>query len=524
MKRSILNNGQIVTGTGVRKGIITIEGEDIASILYEITPEETPEKILKETPDNESEKSSKSFLKIDLENYIKEYTSKHPKTEVIDLKGQIVMAGGIDIHVHFREPGMTHKGDFESESRAALLGGITSIVDMPNTNPLTTSKKALQNKLDLAKERMFCNYSFHMGATNNSQTLKDDYPTLFDYSKKENKTEKCSCNDDLKDFAGVKVFMGSSTGNMLVDDNQTLKELFSIEKKSILIHSEDPNIISENTKAAKEKYGENIPIAEHHKIRSREACIKSTAKALEIALKHRTHLHILHISTAEEIEMIKVAKRYNPNITAESSANYMYFTDKDYLTKGGLVKCNPAIKEEKDRLAIRKAFKEGYIDTIGSDHAPHLLEEKDNIYTKCPSGLPTIQQSLPMILTIAKEDGIGLEIVTKAMSETPAKIVGLKDRGQLAEGFKADIVVIDSEAEYRPYKHLPERINKNLEHFGGKREFSTEELAYKCNWSPYEGTLMKSKVSMVFLNGDIKIKDGKLINSIASGKALKSDF
>lgn len=489
MKKYILYNGTILTGQDFRKGVIIIKGENIDSIFYEN----------KEGRIETEKDSLRSF------DFVTEYVESHPECIKIDMNGKTAMAGGIDMHVHFREPGMTHKGDFETESRAALLGGVTTIFDMPNTNPPTINKKRLMEKITLAEGRMHCNYGFHIGATNDVTTLEKEYPWLWD--EKENITNR----KDTSDFGAVKIFMGSSTGNMLVDEIRALDKLFSIKAKPILIHSEDEEIIKANLKAAKlnatmqhetildratqnatkeknivEQEDTNnstvsdIPFSEHCNIRSREACIKCTAKALELAIKHGSKLHILHVSTAEETEMIRVAKQYNPNITAETSANYLTFCNEDYDTMLGKVKCNPAIKTAKDRQALRNAFKDGIIDTIGSDHAPHLLSEKNHPYLTCPSGLPTIQQSLSAMLKIADEENIDLRQIAKAFSEKPADILGLKNRGKLEIGRKADILILDI-----------------------KKEFICKNPSYKCGWSPYEGHTLKGEIDTIFLNGEI---------------------
>ena len=431
MPITLLKNATIVTGASVVKGTLGIEGELISGIW-------------KETPNI-------------------------PGAEVIDVEGCLVMAGGIDAHVHFREPGMTHKADIGSESLAAVLGGITSFIDMPNTAPPATSMEAVEWKLNRASETSCANYGFHIGATNSNVTLIREY---IDRGKGGM-------------FGGIKVFMGSSTGNMLVDRDSVLEELFRIKGKTILIHSEDESIIKRNLAKAKEEYGEAIPFEAHPLIRSREACVKSTGKALELAVKYGTRLHILHVSTKEETAMIRDAKKANPEITAETSANYLWFSDKDYARMAGALKCNPAVKSPDDRDALIEALADGTIDTIGSDHAPHLREEKLKPYLECPSGLPTIQQSLPAVLTIAMENGIPPQRIASAFSEKAADIFGIAGRGYLQPGSFADIVVVDPE-----------------------KEFIVGKPAYKCGWSPYEGCRMKGAVKMVWLNGSLVVNNG----------------
>jgi dihydroorotase len=406
----------------------------------------------------------------------------HNDFEIIDLGGMVLMAGGIDMHVHFREPGMTQKADIESESKAALLGGITSFADMPNNYPATVTPELLFDKLERAKGRSWANYSFHFGATNdNLQTLR--------------KLE----SGDPWDFAGVKIFMGSSVGNMLVDDSSTLAELFQVKKKVILIHSEDQSIINANLEKEKEIYGDDIPVKEHEMIRSREACISSTSKALDLAKKYQTPLHILHVSTAEEVDMIREAKRENPFITAEASPNYLWFSDEDYERLGSLIKCNPSIKRPSDREAIIAGLKEGVLDTIGTDHAPHLLCEKNNPYLESPGGIPSVQHSLSMVITIAKASGIPLTTIARAMSEKVSDMFGIKNRGHLDYGNYADITVVDPDERFTVTKDC---------------------LAYKCGWSPLEGAQLYGAVKMVFLNGELVVENGKLVCDKPSGRQL----
>lgn len=464
MARILLTNATIVTGASTKKGALAIDGERIAGIWY------------REDSASDDSEASRAF----------------PNAEIIDLDGKVLMAGGIDAHVHFREPGLERKADIESESKAALLGGVTSFIDMPNTMPPTTDLETLQDKLNRACGRSWGNYGFHIGATNDNAAMIREY----------------LAEGHGNEFGGIKVFMGSSTGNMLVDDNETLTDLFKVKGKSVLIHSEDENIIKANLEAAKAKFGEDIPFSEHPQIRSRKACIRSTAKALAMAIEYGTRLHVLHVSTAEEVKMIRAAKIHNPNITAETSANYLWFCDEDYETLKGKVKCNPAIKSTSDREAIRKGLAEGIIDTIGSDHAPHLLSEKVDNYLKCPSGMPSVQQSLSVLLTVAAlynewknaddEALITLSRIASAFSERPAEILGIKDRGSLRIGNYADIVVIDPEQEY-----------------------SVKEVAYKCGWSPYEGITLRGVIERVFLNGRQVVASGQITAESPAGKKLE---
>ena len=392
------------------------------------------------------------------------------KPEVLELEGKCVMAGGIDAHVHFREPGLTHKADMETESRAAAAGGVTFVIDMPNTNPVTTTAEALKGKIELAKGRTTGKIAFHIGATNSNAPEICRLLT-------EGDAETGITPDDI---AGVKVFMGSSTGNMLVDNGSALDDLFAIKGKPVLVHCEDEAIIKANLAAATEKYGEDIPFPEHENIRSRFACIKSSIKALEMAMKHGTQLVLCHISTKEEMEMVRAAKLNNPDIVAETSCNYLWFSNEDYSRLGSRVKCNPSVKTTADREALRRGLAEGIIDTIGSDHAPHLLSEKDAKYGKAPSGLPTIQQSLPVLLTIATQEEIPLTRIASVFSEKASEIYKL-NTGKIAEGYAADLVIFDKEKEFT---------------------VKAEDQHTKCGWSPYEGETLKGVIETVLIDGE----------------------
>lgn len=443
-----LTHATIVTGTEVRKGTVGIDGGRITGVWYD-DGETVPEGL------------------------------DHPRARVIPLDGLTLMAGGIDAHVHFREPGLTHKADMASESAAALLGGVTSVIDMPNTVPPTVSRERLAEKAALARGRFRTHYGFHIGATaDNADELAEAVRS--------------------GEAAGIKVFLGSSTGNMLVGEEAALERIFRIPDCEILVHSEDEDLIRRNLQEAQERYGDDIPFSAHPEIRSRRACILSTAKALERAIRCGTRLHVLHVSTAEEIEMIRAARIHNPQITAETSANYLWFCDRDYDRLGGRLKCNPAVKSERDRAALRKALADGLIDTIGSDHAPHLAEEKDRPYLQCPSGVPSIQQSLPVLLTVAREEGIPLSRIARAFSERPAELFGLRDRGRIAPGCRADLVVVDPEAAW-----------------------TVGPSAYRCGWSPYEGEKLTGAVKMVFLDGELAVRDGRLLQETPAGTPLQ---
>ncbi len=394
-------------------------------------------------------------------------------TEVMNIEGRHVMAGGIDAHVHFREPGLTHKADMETESHAAVAGGVTSVFDMPNTKPPTTDAETLRAKIDMSRKSK-AKIGFHIGATN-------DNAEMICRLLEEGDTKSNICPEDI---AGVKVFMGSSTGNMLVDNGLTLEKIFSIKGRPVLVHCEDEATIRENMAAAVEKYGNEIPFREHENIRSRKACIMSSIKALELAMKHGTQMVLCHISTKEEIEMVRAAKTNNPEIIAETSCNYLWFNNEAYEKLGSRAKCNPSIKGEEDRAALRTALAEGIIDTIGSDHAPHLPEEKEASYANAPSGLPTIQQSLPVLLTIAAEEDIPLTRIASVFSEKASEIYRL-ERGKIKAGYDADLVIFDYEKEF---------IVRG------------EDQKSRCGWTPYEGEKLRGVIETVIINGQTVMK------------------
>lgn len=450
MKTYLLHKATIVTAAKEAAGSVIISGGRIADVFY--TDDEGYDYKLKVAKD------------------------RYPEIETIDLEGKHIIAGGIDAHVHFREPGLTHKADMYTESRAAVAGGVTTAFDMPNTSPATVSEEAFAAKMELAKEKSCMNLGFHLGATN---TNIEEIERILD-----GKTSLSPA-----DIKGIKVFMGSSTGNMLVDENSTLDRLFSIKSKPVLVHCEDEETIRQNLQAAIERYGEDIPFSEHENIRSRKACIKSSIKALEKAIQHGTRLVLCHISTKEEIEMVRAAKSNNPDIIAETSCNYLWFCNEDYDRMGSRLKCNPSVKTSADRDALREALANGLIDTIGSDHAPHLPAEKEGTYTKAPSGLPSIQQSLPVLLTIAREEGIPLTRIAAVFSENASDLYRL-DRGKIKPGYDADIVVFDKEKTFT---------------------VRNEDQYSKCGWSPYDGETLYGTIETVFVGGNIIYKDGKFI-------------
>ena len=350
-----------------------------------------------------------------------------------------------------------------------MHGGVTTVMDMPNTAPATVTAEALKGKLDTATEKAHIKMAFHIGATNENA---EDISRMV-------KEGDAKTGIRPEDIAGVKVFMGSSTGNMLVDDGNTLERIFEIKEKPVLVHCEDEAIIKAKLGKAIEKYGEDIPFTEHENIRSRMACIKSSIKALELAIKYGTRLVLCHISTKEEVEMVRAAKLNNPDIIAETSCNYLWFCNEDYARMGSRVKCNPSIKTSKDRDALRDALAAGLIDTIGSDHAPHLLSEKEGKYCKAPSGLPTIQQSLTVLLTIAHDCEIPLTRIASVFSEKAADLYGL-NRGKIEKGYEADLVVFD---------------------YNDTFVVSAEDQKSKCGWTPYEGETLRGVIRDVYING-----------------------
>ena len=397
---------------------------------------------------------------------------------IIDAEGMFVIPGIIDDQVHFREPGTIHKGDIGSESAAAVLGGVTSYMDMPNNNPPAITIDDVKAKERIAEQNSYANYSFYLGATNDNivEILSVD------------PTQTC----------GIKVFMGSSTGNMLVDNEAALNRIFAESPTLIATHCESESIIKENLRLAIEKYGEGtIPFSEHSIIRSRKACIESTKRAIALALKYNTRLHILHISTKEEIELIKNSG--SNRITGEVCIHYLLFDDTHYNRLGSKIKCNPAIKSSEDREAIVKAVKEGIIKVVATDHAPHTLQEKENTYLNSPSGLPLVQHSLQLMMEMRTAGIFTIEEIVDRMCHSPALNFGVKERGFLREGYFADIVIVD------PAKRYDMRHNKPQ---------------YKCGWSPFESTIFGSTIVCTIVNGALAVSDGKLTGHRGGQKML----
>ena len=391
--------------------------------------------------------------------------------EITDATGLFVIPGVIDDQVHFREPGLTHKGDIAEGSRAAAAGGVTSFMDMPNVVPPTTTLKRLEEKQEIARRHSAVNYSFYLGATSDNM---DEIRNI-----------------DPHTTCGLKVFMGSSTGNMLVDKLESLEKIFSESPVLIATHCEDTPIINRNLARYKELYGDDIPAECHPLIRSREACYKSSSLAAALARKHNSRLHILHLSTAEEIALLDTGNRKNKKITGEVCVHHLWFNDSAYLKKGNLVKWNPAIKTEKDRQALIQALNEHTIDVIATDHAPHTLAEKSGPYTQAASGGPMVQHSLTVMLQLMEQGEIRLENIVDKMCHAPAELFRIKDRGYLREGYKADICLF------------------------GKRtwQVTKENILYRCGWSPLEGMTFDYKIQTTFVNGHKVYENGKFDDS-----------
>lgn len=388
--------------------------------------------------------------------------------KTIDAVGLFLLPGCIDDQVHFREPGLTHKAEIYTEAKAAVAGGVTSFMEMPNTIPNTFTQELLEDKYKRASEVSLANYSFFMGASN------------------DNIEEVLKTNP--KNVCGVKVFMGSSTGNMLVDKKETLEALFSKCKLLIATHCEDEQTIKNNSAAYKEKYGDNVPVEAHPLIRSEEACYKSSSFAVELAKKHNTRLHILHISTAKELELFdNKTPLKQKRITAEACIHHLWFSDEDYKTKGNFIKWNPAVKKASDRDAILKGVLENKIDVIATDHAPHTVEEKEQAYLKAPSGGPLVQHSLVAMLDLYHQQKITLEKIAEKMAHAVADCFEIEKRGFIREGYFADLVLVDLN---KPW--LADPVN-NL---------------YKCGWSPFDGHTFKSKIMYTFVSGSLVYHNG----------------
>jgi dihydroorotase len=423
---------------------------------------------------NEGSRSIKDILIAD--GRIKEIadTIDAPQATLIDAKGLYLMPGLIDDQVHFREPGLTHKACIATESAAAAAGGVTSFMEMPNTNPQTLTQELLEEKYDLGAKNARVNYSFFMGASNDNleEVLKTDFSKV----------------------CGLKVFMGSSTGNMLVDSKDTLEAIFKDAKGLIAVHCEDEPTVRKNMERMRAKYGELVPMSAHPWIRSEEACYLSSSLAVELAKKYGARLHVLHISTAKELSLFSDAKTtYKKRITAEACIHHLWFSEKDYLEKGALIKWNPAVKTPADREALRNAILTDRIDVIATDHAPHTWEEKQKPYLSCPSGGPLVQHSLVALLDMMHAGLISLEQIARKTAHMPAEIFRIKDRGYIRPGYFADIVLVDLDSPW---------------------EVTEENILAQCGWSPFIGHTFKSEVKHTFVNGDHVFDNGKINQNI----------
>lgn len=447
--KTLLKNAQIVNEGQIFKGHVLIDGEKIAQVL----------------------KAGEDISALENE------------CEVLDLNNNYLLPGVIDDQCHFREPGLTHKANIHTESRAAVAGGTTSFMEMPNTVPNTLTQELLQDKYDIAEKTSFANYSFFMGASN------------------DNLEEVLKTNP--KNVCGIKIFMGSSTGNMLVDKKEVLENIFSNCKMLIATHCEDEETVRANMAAYKEKYGEDVPIECHPEIRSEEACYLSSSFAVELAKKHNTRLHVLHISTAKELALFdNTIPLKEKRITAEACTHHLWFSDEDYATKGAFIKWNPAVKKASDRDAILQGVLDNYIDVIATDHAPHTVDEKLNTYFNAASGGPMVQHALVAMLEMYHDGKISLERVVEKMSHAVADCFRIEDRGFIKAGQFADLVVVDLDNPWTVAK---------------------ENLLYKCGWSPMEGQTFKSKVMQTFVNGHLVYNMGE-IDEDYRGKRMSFDF
>ncbi len=433
MSTTLITNAHMVSEGKQQRGSLLIRDERIAGIL---PPEKQPDVVI---------------------------------DRVIDAKNRFLLPGVIDDQVHFREPGLTYKGDIRSESKAAIAGGVTSYMEMPNTNPQTTTQKLLEDKYNLAAQASLANYSFYMGATNDNldELLKTDPSRV----------------------CGIKIFMGSSTGNMLVDNPETLKAIFSRSPMLIAVHCEDESTILQNTRQARDRFGEDVPVHMHPVIRNAEACYRSSQLAVNLAEQYGTRLHILHLSTAAEMSLLKAGiPLQDKKITAEVCVHHLLFDDRDYFTKGNLIKWNPAIKSSEDRKALFKALIDGFIDVVATDHAPHTLGEKQNTYFKAPSGGPLVQHSLVAMLEFYKQGLLGVEMIVDKMCHAPATLFRIAERGYIREGYFADLVLVDMDSPWT---------------------VSSDNIVYKCGWSPLLGHTFSSRVTHTFVNGNLVYDEGR---------------
>ena len=401
------------------------------------------------------------------------------RSEIIEADNLYLMPGVIDDQVHFREPGLAHKGTILSESRAAIAGGVTSYMEMPNTNPQTTSIAAWNRKCEYAQDKSYANYAFYLGATNDN---------LAELKKA-----------DSKHLCGIKVFMGSSTGNMLVDDKKTLQAIFAEIDMLIATHCEKESIIRDNIDVHRKKYGDDVPLKYHPLIRSEEACYQSSAEAIELADKYGARLHVLHLSTAKETTLFDAKPLSEKKITGETCVHHLWFTDKDYERLGTRIKWNPAVKTKKDRDQLRKALLLGKLDVVATDHAPHTLAEKEGGALVAASGGPLVQHSLQMMMQLVSEGVFTTEHVVEKMCHAPASLFGVKERGFIREGYFADLVLVNPNAPYT---------------------VSTDNILYKCGWSPLQDETLSSTIQTTILNGKIVFNNGLVLGE-PSGQVLE---
>jgi len=397
--------------------------------------------------------------------------SARPGESVFDAKGRLLLPGMIDDQVHFREPGLTHKGEWATESAAAVAGGITSFMDMPNVNPTTTTRERLADKYAMAAGRCHANYAFYLGAAN------------------DNADELAACLPD--EACGIKIFMGASTGNMLVDNPETLERIFASAQVPVITHCEDTPMILANEAAARERYGLEIPVTEHARIRSAEACYKSSSMAVEMAKRHGTLLHVLHLTTARELELFNAGPVGDKQITVEVCVHHLTLDDSLYATLGNRIKCNPAIKSAADRAALVKAVRDDVIDVIATDHAPHTAEEKARTeYAKAPGGLPLVQHALLLLFDLIAKGELDLHTMVRKTTHSVAERFGVLDRGYIREGCWADLTLVDPQAT---------------------TTVTPESLLYKCGWSPFEGRSFPARIDATWVNGELAWFDGKLM-------------
>lgn len=401
------------------------------------------------------------------------------KAQVIEADHLYLMPGVIDDQVHFREPGLAHKGSIQSESRAAIAGGVTSYMEMPNTNPQTITLEAWKRKNEYAQDKSYANYAFYLGATNdNLAELK---------------------RTDSKHLCGIKVFMGSSTGSMLVDDKKTLQAIFAEVDMLIATHCEKESIIRHNIEVYRKKYGDDIPLKFHPLIRSQEACYQSSAEAIELADKYGSQLHVLHLSTGKEMSLFDAKPLSEKKITGEACVHHLWFTDKDYNRYSTRIKWNPAVKTEQDRSELRQALLNNKLDVIATDHAPHTLAEKEGGALTAASGGPLVQHSLQMMLQLVSQNVLSKELVVEKMCHAPATLFGIKERGFIREGYIADLVLVNPNNPYT---------------------ITSNNILYKCGWSPLQGETLSSSIQTTILNGKVVFDNGEIVGE-PSGQVLE---